>query len=298
MTFNRRGLLRYLGLTAAGVATVSACSEPDAKPQQPSPAPEPKQPVEPPVLGDEMPLVRSEYVFSEARGTNVALRLVYPSGLDSTENLPMVVYLHGKGGIKPTPMPFQTMAALELEHRKGAIEPFGFVTVDGGFNPYWTDGSPNGDLLTMLIEELPGWLSARGLGDADGVPVACAGISTGGFGAMHYAIERSKAGQPVARAAQLAPAIPLDWEQMQERDAFDTVAAWRAADPLQNLDELGDVPVGVWVGDEDPYRESSERLRAGCQNVPVFSVLPGGHDSSVFDVVGVDMVHFLSAGIA
>ncbi|QUH06102.1 hypothetical protein HUO13_19395 [Saccharopolyspora erythraea] len=241
-----------------------------------------------------MPAITYEQVRSEHRQTDVRLYTAHPSGLERTEGLPAVLYLHGRDGIDPTPIPYDTLAALEREYRDGAVPAFAFVVVDGGYNPYWTDGSANGDLSSMLTDELPRWLRERGLGDDEGRPFAVAGISTGGFGALNYAIARHAAGNPVSAVAELAPALPVTWEHMSEKGAFGSEEQWRQADPLAHLDQLGDVPVGVWVGDADPFLPGAERLVAEHTNTPVASVLPGGHDGSVFDVVGADMVRFLA----
>jgi hypothetical protein len=64
----------------------------------------------------------------------VQLYLAHPSGLESTADLPIVLHLHGRGGMRPTPIPYDSLAALERLHREGAIPPFGFAP-DPGFSP-------------------------------------------------------------------------------------------------------------------------------------------------------------------
>ncbi|WP_344677725.1 alpha/beta hydrolase [Saccharopolyspora taberi] len=270
------------GLTAAALG-LAGCAVPEAVPPPPAP-----------VVDDAMPVVQDEVVHSEHRGTDVRLMTYRPSGADPAERLPMVLYLHGRDGVEPTPIPFDTLAALERGHRDGVLPPFGLVSVDGGYNPYWNDGSANGDLSSMLTDELPGWLRERGLGDEEGRPFAVAGISTGGFGALNYAIGREQAGQPLAAVAELAPALPANWEHMREKGVFSTEEDWHDADPLRHLDLLGNVPVGVWIGDVDPFLEGAMRLAEDYSNTPVVTVLPGGHDPSVFDAVGAEMVGFLA----
>ncbi|GAA0515882.1 S-formylglutathione hydrolase FrmB [Saccharopolyspora erythraea NRRL 2338] len=260
----------------------------------PAPRAAPPGRQEAPTASAPMPAIIYEQVRSEHRQTDVRLYTAHPSGLERTKGLPVVLYLHGRDGIDPTPIPYDTLAALEREYRDGAIPAFAFVVVDGGYNAYWTDGSANGDLSSMLTEELPRWLRERGLGDDEGRPFAVAGISTGGFGALNYAIARQAAGNPVSAVAELAPALPVTWEHMSEKGVFGSEEQWRHADPLAHLDKLGDVPVGVWVGDTDPFLPGAERLVAEHTDIPVASVLPGGHDGSVFDVVGADMVRFLA----
>lgn len=273
-------------LLAAGMAGCAAPPLHDAS----SPAPV----VEPALSEQDMPVIRTEYVYSEHRRAPVQLYLAYPDGLESTADLPMVLYLHGRDGVWPTPIPYDTLASLERLYREGSIPAFGFAVVDGGYNPYWNDGSANGDLAALLHGELPRWLQERGMGDAGGRPFAVAGISTGGFGALNYAADRNLAGHPVAAVAALAPALQVSWESMREKETFATEEDWSAVDPLRRLGDLGDVPLGVWTGDEDPFLEGINRLVDEYPNTPVVSVLPGGHDPSVFEVVGLDFVTFLS----
>ncbi|MFD0923823.1 alpha/beta hydrolase [Saccharopolyspora rosea] len=288
--FGRRRLLSMAGVVAAGAA---ACSAPQSPPRPSAPPPA----VDPAASGTGMPEVRTEQVRSAHRGTDVQLYVAHPTGLPDTANLPVVLYLHGRDGVHPTPIPYGTLAALEREHASGSVPPFGFVVVDGGFNPYWTDGSRNGDLAAMLRDEVPRWLRERGLADDDGLPFAVAGISTGGFGALDYAADRNLAGRPPAAAAVLAPALPTSWDHMREKDAFATEDEWRAHDPLERLADLGDVPVGVWIGDADPFLDGTRRLVDGHDNTPVVSYLPGGHGPEVFEAVGPDMVTFLGKAL-
>ncbi|MER7016216.1 alpha/beta hydrolase-fold protein [Saccharopolyspora sp. NPDC000359] len=289
---------RFGSLLAASVVAVSlaGCATPPAPPA-PALPPAPAVDAEPAVSELDMPEIRTELVHSEHRGTDTQLYLAYPTGLESTENLPVVLYLHGRDGVEPTPIPYDTLASLERLHREGRIPPFAFAVVDGGYNPYWNDGSANGDLAAMLNEELPGWLAERGFGDEEGLPFAVAGISTGGFGALTYAADRNLAGQPVSAVAEVAPALQVSWEGMREKEAFATEDEWLAVDPLHRLDDLGDVPVGVWTGDADPFLDGINELIERHDNTPVVTFLPGGHEGAVFEAVGTEFVEFLAGAL-
>ncbi|MFR9728216.1 alpha/beta hydrolase-fold protein [Saccharopolyspora sp. MS10] len=289
----RRSLLSLMGAAAVGAAA-SACGRADsgATAEVPLRRPVPRTPA------PTGPALVVETERSYYRDTDVQLMFAFPNGMERTENLPIVLYLHGRDGMNPTPIPYGTLSSLETEYAGGSIPPFGLLAVDGGFNSYWTDGSANGDLQSMLLEEVPAWLRARGLGDRDGLPFAVAGISTGGFGALNYAAERNEVGLPVEAAALLAPALPVTWEMMQEKGVFATEQEWHAADPLRHTDRLGETPVGIWIGDVDVYLEGSEQLVQEYANTPVMSVVPGGHDGGVFDVVGGDMLRFLGTGVS
>lgn len=287
---------RSASLFAAATVAVSLAGCTTAPPPAPV-APAPAVDADPALSEQAMPEIRTERVHSEHRGTDTQLYLAYPTGLESTENLPVVLYLHGRDGVHPTPIPYDTLASLERLYHEGRIPAFGFVVVDGGYNPYWNDGSANGDLAAMLNEELPAWLAERGLGDEEGLPFAVAGISTGGFGALTYAADRNQAGKPVAAVAEVAPALQTSWEGMREKEAFATEDEWLAVDPLHRLDELGDVPVGVWTGDADPFLDGIDELVRRYPNTPVVSYLPGGHEGAVFEAVGTEFVEFLAGAL-
>ena len=287
----RRGLLAYAGLTALG-AMAAGCGSNGS-----SSAASQKAPRARPAAGRDTAVTRIEYAYSECRQTTVQLFFAYPSGVQDTQGLPVVLYLHGRDGVRPTPVPFGTLAALEKAYSGGRIPQFAFVGVDGGFNPYWQDGSANGDLLSMLTEEVPGWLRSRGFGDEQGLPFAAGGLSTGGFGALNYAIERERAGLPLSGLSLLSPALPVTWEHMREKGAFATEQQWQQYDPVQRVGELGDVPMGVWIGEADYFLEGTQRLVAEHPNTPIFETVPGGHEPAVFDSVGDGTVDFLGGTV-
>ncbi|MEY8043345.1 alpha/beta hydrolase [Saccharopolyspora cebuensis] len=285
----RRALVTAAVLSAVALA---GCAAPPPPPAPAPPPPPPAAEAEPALSEQDSPVITRELVHSDIQDREVELYVARPTGTEDVEDLPVVLYLHGRDGVNPTPIPYDTLASLERLHRDGAVPPFALAVVDGGYNPYW-----HGDLSRVLHEELPGWLSDRGLGGPEGLPYAVAGISTGGFGALNYAADRNLAGRPVSAVAGLAPALPITWEHMREKQAFSTEQEWVRTDPLQRLADLGDVPVGLWVGDADPFLPGAEELAARYEHTPVFSVLPGGHDGSVFEVVGEDMIRFLAAGL-
>src|SRR5690606_22088769 len=103
---------RSASLFAAATVAVSLAGCTAAPPAAPV-APAPAVDADPAVSGLAMPEIRTEVVHSAHRGTDTRLYLAYPTGLESTENLPVVLYLHGRDGIDPTPIPYDTLASLE-----------------------------------------------------------------------------------------------------------------------------------------------------------------------------------------
>ncbi len=94
--------------------------------------------------------------------------------------------------------------------------------------------------------------------------------------------------------ADVAPALPLTWDHMREKNAFATEEEWQSVDPLRRLEDLADVPVGVWTGDEDPFLPGILRLVEQHPNTPVVTMRPGGHDPTVFEAIGGEFVGFLA----
>jgi pimeloyl-ACP methyl ester carboxylesterase len=172
------------------------------------------------------------------------------------------------------------------------VPPFAFVAVDGG-NTYW-HRQPNGDdPMAMLLDAVPRWLAERGLGGPDSLPFACAGSSMGGFGALLYARRRREHGQPLRAAAGISPALFRSWAVMSRRHAFVNAAEWAALDPQRHLDALGNLPVGVWCGLEDPLcLDGTHEFIRNAKPV-VASLTPGGHNDAFYRHSLPDVIQFV-----
>lgn len=235
----RRELLRGAGLLALAGCTPSA------------------PPLPPPTVTDSVPNrpVNVERVWSAARGRDVTLAVLRPP---SAGEWPVCVMLHGRGA--DASMPIQ-LGVPDL------LDRFAVVSLDGG-DSYWVPREPADDPQRMLTEELPGWLSERGLG----APFAALGISMGAYGALNYA--RAVPGLTVAA---VSPALFVTWSEASARNAFADEAAWAATDPLRHPPP--DTALGVWCGTEDPFIEATRRF-AEVAKPEVTSLKPGAHDSA------------------
>ncbi|GAA1231246.1 alpha/beta hydrolase-fold protein [Prauserella halophila] len=237
------------------------------------------------------PDIRSESVFSRARGRFVNLVLLLPHSVPA-QGLPMAVVLHARGGTARAATPNGMAPYLARATESGRVPAFGLVAVDGGPYAYWHESVPGDDPMAMLLDEVPNWLAVRGLGGAHGRPFAATGTSMGGFGALVYTRRRHERGTPLAATGVLAPALLTEWDEMREREAFRDEQAWAALDPLRHTDTLGDTPLGVWCGTSDPFVVGTRRfVRRADPEVARFS--EGGHSGNFYTSTVPGLVSFL-----
>ncbi|MET8426393.1 alpha/beta hydrolase-fold protein [Nocardia sp. NPDC004860] len=237
------------------------------------------------------PVVRVERVYSAARRRDVDLVTILPPGVP-TENLPVSLLLHGLHGTARTAAVGNIGDVLAAGVATRLSPAFGFVALDGGDN-YWHDHGTGDDPMSMLLNEVPGWLAQRRLGAPGGLPFACTGTSMGGFGALVYSRRRFEQGRPLNAVATMSPGLLTSWTEMAKRNAFIDADQWAALDPLRNLDKAGPAPVGVWCGDRDRFIEGCRRYIATARP-EVGLVTPGTHADEYWRTVTPDVVRFLS----
>ncbi|MFC7180436.1 alpha/beta hydrolase [Kitasatospora paranensis] len=196
--------------------------------------------------------VRSEQVASAARGRPVGLSVVSPPGTADPAALPVCLALHGRGGSAQGMLDLGLPQFLAAATARG-VRPFHLVAVDGGEATYWHRRTPGDDPMAMLLDEVPGWLRARGLAAPSGV----LGISMGGSGALQYARARSGG---LAAVALLSPALFASWPDARTVDGYQDEADWRAHEPLLHLDQPLTRRLAVWCGTEDPFCPAARRL--------------------------------------
>lgn len=220
-----------------------------------------------------------ERVYSHQRHRDVDLVTILPNNT-RPEQLPVCLLLHGLHGNARHSAPTGLAKKLVAEAAAGTIPPFAFVAVDGGDN-YWHENQRGDNSMGMLLEEVPRWLAPRGLGDAKGMPFACAGISMGGFGALLYGRRRNEAGDPAQAIAAISPGLLTSWREMSTRKAFKDTAEWASLDPLRNIDKMGKVPVGIWCGTEDHFIEGARKFIKLAKPEVAYSG-PGTHGDSFY----------------
>ncbi|MDH6136780.1 enterochelin esterase-like enzyme [Kitasatospora sp. MAA4] len=218
-----------------------------------------------------------ELVASQARGRTVRLITMTPPGVADHGALPVCVVLHGRGA-DARAMVQLGMPQFQAAAVAAGVPPFVLVAVDGGDASYWHQRTPGDDPQRMLLDELPGWLAARGFARPNaGAPAGVLGISMGGSGALRYARARGAGFGPVAA---LSPAVFRSWDDARTVDGFDSEADWREDEPLLHLDQPHGRPLAVWCGTEDPFCPAARQL--ATQGGAVQARFPRGEHTDGF----------------
>ena len=235
-----------------------------------------------------------EWVGSAARNRSVRLVISSPTGRDRTA-LPLCVGLHGLGGNALWWGDPGMRHALGTAWASG-VPPFVVAALDGGDN-YWHAFRPGDDPMRMLLDELPGWMTQRGIAQGTrGVPVLAAGVSMGGAGALMYARARAEQGAPVRAVAAMSPGLFTD-PRVAARRPFAGTADWIANDPLRFYPELAGTPTGIWCGDRDAFAGPVRRYVALAH--PQFSqISPGRHDGTYIGSILPQVTAFLGEHVA
>ena len=225
-------------------------------------APAPR-PAPPPPAGVE---AHTLTLRSSAVGRTLRARVLDPGR--APDRAPLLVVLHGQGG-SPDLMVSPELTS-ELE-RLGERAPV-VLLPDGDEASYWHDRD-DGAWGRMVVEEaIPAAAERFG---ADPSRVAIAGVSMGGFGALHLA-ERHP-----ARFCSVAAHSPAIFRERPKAgspfvEAFDDRADFERQDLIERARRI---PAGTWVdiGNRDPFapavRELVERMRD-----PRYREWRGGHD--------------------
>jgi len=196
--------------------------------------------------------VRLDKVRSADMGGVLDLFTAVPAGTGDGAGLPVVVVMHGSSASAADFRGFGFGRFLTRAVERGA-PPFVLAGTDDGPSGWVSDGSI--DPRRLITEELPGWLEDRGF---DAGRRALWGWSRGGYGALSLVEARPT----WARAAALfSPAV-------SEGD-----------DVLANLDDVGDLPLGVWCGRDDAFYPAVQTLVSRLPQRPeVVTFADGGHD--------------------
>ncbi|NIJ13296.1 hypothetical protein FHU38_003640 [Saccharomonospora amisosensis] len=233
---------------------------------------------------------RLERVYSRARGRWVELALTLPTR-NPPAGMPISLLLHGRHGSARTAAPEGLAQCLAGAVARGRVPPFGFLAVDGG-DSYWHEHRPGDDPMGMLLLEVPNWLKELRLSGEGGIPFACAGISMGGFGSLLYARHRAQRRSRLRAVGAISPALLTSWQQMRKRRAFNGPLDWASMDPLRHIQDIGDVPIGVWCGTQDPFISGTRRF-ISATNPEVAFIAEGKHNGEFFSRVAPGLVAFL-----
>jgi pimeloyl-ACP methyl ester carboxylesterase len=175
---------------------------------------------------------------SRRMGRDVGWTIAAPVGADPEA---VIVCLHGRG--ESAGFAFDAIGV----HRfvAGEMLPWAVVGVDGGDSSYWHARADGTDAESMLVEELLPAVSKV----AGKTPVVLLGWSMGGYGALLAASDHHD------RIAAVAAGSPALWPSFAQAapGAFDDDADFLRHDLLARVDRLGELPVRIDCGDDDPF---------------------------------------------
>jgi hypothetical protein len=166
---------------------------------------------------------------------------------------------------------------------RDGVPPFVMVAVDVGDSYFARRGGD--DPLRMVLDEVPAWLDERGLP----APTSGFGISMGAFGILRWARE-----QKPRAVGVVGPALFRSWADAKGRNAFPDERTWASNEPLRHIDDITDVPLGVWCGTDDPFVDSARQL-VDQAKPEVAAIGPGAHEGGYFLRVMPDVVHFIGS---
>lgn len=239
-----------------------------------------------PVPAASVPVVSRSF-RSDARGRNVHLRVAVPPSLAGATEVPVCVWLHGRGNTSAT-----VFDGLKAQHFLAAavaegVAPFAIAAVDGG-ETYWHRRRSGDDPERMILEELPAQLASAGVRPGRW---AIAGWSMGGYGALLLA-ERHD------RFAAVAASSPAVWFHAGDTrpGAFDSREDFQSHDVLGGLTSLPPA-VRVDCGNDDPFAVSA---RALLDRVPGITggFAAGAHTMRFWRSVLPAQLRFLGAALA
>jgi enterochelin esterase-like enzyme len=187
---------------------------------------------------------------SRARRRQVGYTVAWPPGHGPGSTLPLVVMLHGEGGNHSDALSgLRPEQAVALEVGGQPLPPMGLVTVDGG-SGYWNP-HPDDDPMAMVVDELIPMCQALGLGRGHR-SIGTMGISMGGYGALLLA---EKYPELIGAVAAISPAVWTSYAEAQavNSGAYASAAAFSANDVVTHADALGETPVRVASGFDDPF---------------------------------------------
>ena len=220
--------------------------------------------------------MRSGSFHSRYRHTEVGWAVSYPPGHDPGSGLPVLVFLHGRGGDHSGAFG----DSLHLDHYLAdavghGARPFAIAAADGGDHEYWHPRRGT-DPAGMIVHEFLPLLARQGL---DVRRIGLMGNSMGGYGALYLA-ERLGS----RRVAVMVAESPAIWHEAGQtvEGAFDDPADFAAHTVFgaRQLAGLRGVALRIDCGASDGFAPITRDLRSRLHPTPAGGIEPGGHDAT------------------
>jgi pimeloyl-ACP methyl ester carboxylesterase len=217
--------------------------------------------------------------YSQARRRRVWYTLAYPPGHGPSSHLPLVISLHAYGGNHTSGLGGISLArALAATHAGQPLKPMAALAVDGG-NDYWNP-HPGDDPMAMIVDELLPFARQTGVGLTP-ASVGMIGISMGGYGALLFGEKHPRL---ISAVAAISPAIWTSYSQARDANAgaFASAADFADDDVVTHASALGQMPLRIASGNDDPFHDGVVALAAKLPKSAVVDFTAGCHDDAFF----------------
>jgi S-formylglutathione hydrolase FrmB len=234
-------------------------------------------------------------IESKAVGRSLPVTVIRPPGNDGNQPLPMLVFLHGRGGDEDSEQVDEFFAALAKLGGRAPIVAFPY----GGDHSYWHNRA-DGEWATYVVDEMIPQVADRYGADEDRVAVG--GISMGGFGAFNLALHLpgrfcAVGGHSPAlwqTGAETAPGAFDDEEDFERNDVIAAAAS--------NPGPFTSQPVWIDAGVQDPFQPGDQalagELRADGAQATIKLDRPGGHDGDYWNSHWGEYLRFYAKALA
>jgi S-formylglutathione hydrolase FrmB len=233
-------------------------------------------------------------VRSSALGRTMQVDVLLPKGYDKSDNRPILVVMHGRGG---NPNRLSSKAAIDALADAGPGAPIVALPY-GDTASYWHNRA-DGKWGTYVTRDVVGQVAEEFGGDRK--RVALGGISMGGFGAFNLA--RLHPGRYCAVSA-LAPAL---WQTGGETaaGAFDDAADFSRNDVIAvaraNPRAFSGARIWIAAGDQDPFQPGDKAMIAALSQAGAdlkTKTPPGTHDAAFWDGHYAEFLKFNARALA